>query len=323
MQDRNIDSRHLIAPELAVALEYLPDLDFSQGIEAFRGGLAARERPPLPPELVEVTCTERFVPGTEGAPDVRVLHYVPPGEPRGARPAVVHMHGGGYVLGSADINDASNRAMALALDCVVLSVDYRLAPETIWPGALQDCYAALSWLAANADELDIDLARVAVAGESAGGGHAAALALYARDRGGPAIRFALLEAPMLDDRTGSATDPHPYCGEFVWTPEKNRYGWSALLGVEAGSAEVPESAVPARACDLAGFPPTFISVGALDLFMEENMEFTRRLTRAGVPVELHVVPGAYHGYGVAQTSPQVEQTESLRLAALARAFAGL
>lgn len=321
MQDGTQTSRHLIAPELAAGLEYFPDLDFSQGMAQFRGALSDRELPPLPAELAAVTCTERFVPGSQGAPDVRVLHYVPPGDAHDPRPAVLHMHGGGYILGSADINDASNRAMALAANCVVVSVDYRLAPETPWPGALEDCYAALTWLAANADELGIDPARIAAAGESAGGGHAMALALYARDKGGPAIRFLLLDAPMLDDRTGSASDPHPYCGEFVWTPEKNRFGWSSLLGCEAGSDTVPEAAVPARTKNLAGLPPTFISVGALDLFMEENLEFARRLLRAGVPVELHVVPGAYHGFGIAQGSPQMMQVEGLRQAALARAFA--
>ena len=321
MQETRAGSRHLIAPELIAWLEYFPDLDFRLGMEVFRSGFSARDLPPLPPELAVVSCTERLVPGSEGAPAVRVLHYVPPGQVEGPRPAVLHVHGGGYILGNPEINDGLNRATALAMNCVIVSVDYRLAPETTWPGALEDCYAALNWLATNAGELGVDPARIAVAGESAGGGHAAALALYARDRGGPAIRFVLLDSPMLDDRTGSTSDPHPYCGEFVWTPEKNRFGWSAMLGMEAGSDEVPESAVPARASNLVGLPPTFISVGSLDLFAEENLEFARRLTRAGVPVELHLIPGAYHGFGMAQGSPQVTQVEGLRRAALARAFA--
>lgn len=321
MQETEAGSRHLVAPELLAALDYFPELDFSKGVDAFRSGLSARDLPPLPPELAAVTCDERFVPGNKGAPDVRVLLYAPPGTAEGPRPAVLHVHGGGYVLGTPEINDGMNRAMALAANCVIVSVDYRLAPETVWPGALEDCYAALTWLAANADDLGVDAARIAVAGESAGGGHAAALALHARDRGGPAIRFLLLDAPMLDDRTGSTGDPHPYCGEFVWTPERNRFGWSALLGVEAGSDRVPEAAVPARAADLAGLPPTFISVGALDLLADESMDFARRLMRGGVPVELHLIPGAYHGFGMAQGSPQMALAESLRLAALARAFA--
>jgi triacylglycerol lipase len=177
----------------------------------------------------------------------------------------------------------------------------------------------------NAAELSIDPARIALSGESAGGGHAAALALYARDMarkngGGPAICFLLLDAPMLDDRTAASPDPHPHVGHFIWTPDKNAFGWSALLGVEAGGPDVPAAAVPARAADLTDLPPTFIDVGALDLFLEEDMEFVRRLTRAGVPAELHVIPGAYHGFDLAQDSPQVKLANALRQGALSRAL---
>ena len=136
----------------------------------------------------------------------------------------------------------------------------------------------------------------------------------------PEICFQIHDAPMLDDRTGTTSDPHPHTGEFVWTPEKNRFGWQALLDLEPGGAEVRDEMVPARTPDLSGLPPTFISVGALDLFLEENLEYTRRLSRAGVPVELHVIPGAYHGFGVAGQSPQLEQLAQLRNNALARAF---
>lgn len=314
------DALAMVAPELAPALEFFPDLDFSGGIAPFRQPVDLSGRPPLPPQLAAVACEERFVPGIGDAPDVRVLHYTPPTAAAAARPAVLHIHGGGYVLGRPEINDASNRAMALALDCAVVSVAYRLAPETCWPGALDDCYAALCWMAANAATLGIDPARIAVAGESAGGGHAAALALHARDKHGPTIRFLLLDAPMLDDRTGTTADPHPHCGTFVWTPAKNRFGWQSLLGMEPGTADVPAAAVPARAADVSGLPPTFMLVGALDLFLEENLEWTRRLARAGVPAELHVLPGAYHGFGIAQGSPQVAQATELRTSALARAF---
>lgn len=315
-------SRHLVAEELRPALDLFPDLDFDQGLDQFRQPFDPAMLPPLPPELTAVTCEERRLPGLAGGEDVRVLIYTPPAASPRPRPAVLHIHGGGYVLGSPEINDSGNRMTALTLGAVVVSVDYRLAPETRWPGALEDCYAALCWLADNAGELGIDASRIAVAGESAGGGHAVALALHARDRGGPAICFALLDAPMLDDRTGSASAPdaHPYCGAFVWTPAKNRFGWTALLGCEAGGPDVPAKAVPARTEDLRGLPPTCITVGALDLFLEENLEWTRRLARAGVPVELHVIPGAYHGFGMAATSPQAAQVSQLRARALARAL---
>jgi triacylglycerol lipase len=177
-------------------------------------------------------------------------------------------------------------------------------------------------MAENAADLGIDASRIAISGESAGGGHAAALAIHARGQGGPAICLQLFDAPMLDDRTGSGHDPHPYVGEFVWTPDKNVFGWEAMLGVTPGGPDVREEMAPARTQNLAGLPPTFISVGALDLFLEEDLEFTRRLTRAGVQAELYVVPGAYHGFGAAGPSPQTERLTLLRNSALARAFGG-
>ena len=320
-------SKHLIAPELAAALDLFPDMNFvEQGMDAFRSGLDKRVLPPLPPQLETVAREERFVPGLNGAPEVRVLLYTPPGAATGLRPALLHIHGGGYILGSPEINDGLNRTTVLEQGCIVVSVDYRLAPETAWPGALEDCYAALLWLHGHAEELNVDTARIAVAGESAGGGHAAAVALFARDRhredpGAPSFCFQLLDCPMLDDRSGTAhPDPHPYTGEFVWTPERNHFGWSAMLGMEAGTETVPGEAVPARRKDLSDLPPTFIALGALDLFLEECLEYARRLTREGVPVELHVIPGAYHGFSIAQGAPQVALNAQLRTQALARGF---
>lgn len=314
-------TRHLIAPELLAALEMFPPMNFVEdGLEMYRTGMAGREMPPLPEPLRAVPCEEKFIPGAPGDPDVRVLLYTPPGEASGPRPAVLEIHGGGYILGSADMSDAANRALALQLGCVVVAVDYRLAPETRWPGSRDDNYAALCWLAENAAALDVDPARIAISGGSAGGGHAAALALHARNRGGPAICFQLLDFPMLDDRTCTHPDPNPFTGEFVWTPERNHFGWKALLGVEPGSDGVDETAAPARATDLAGLPPAFIHVGTLDLFLDEDIDYARRLARAGVPVELHVIPGAYHGSSLAFEAPQTRLIEDLRLKALARAL---
>jgi acetyl esterase/lipase len=313
-------TRHLVAPELEAGIALFPQMDFSNGLEAFRGGFALREMPPMPPELAAVSCVERFIPGAPGDPDVRILHYTPPGEAKAPRPAVIDIHGGGFILGSADMSDFPNRMLAQALGAVVVSVDYRLAPETAWPGSLHDNYAALCWLANNAAELGVDPARIAISGGSAGGGHAAALALHARNKGGPAICFQLIDFPMLDDRTCADPQPHPYAGEFVWTPELNHFGWKSLLGVEPGSEGVHETAAPARAADLSGLPPAYISIGALDLFLDESLEYARRLARAGVPAELHVIPGAYHGSGLVADAPQSKQAAELRMKALARAF---
>ena len=324
---RPTGTRQLIAPELLQSLDLLPSFDWSdQVLAAVRAGAGigreAMKVPPLSPEEQAVVCEQRFVPGPPGAPDVRVLVYTPTGQPAEQRPAYLHMHGGGFVLGTPEINDGSNRSLASELGCVVVSVDYRLAPETRFPGALEDCYAALVWLHAQAEQMGVDRRRIAIGGESAGGGHAASLAMLARKRREIPICLQLLDSPMLDDRTGSSSDPHPYCGEFVWTPTSNRFGWRALLGVEPGGPEVPVDAVPARASDLGGLPPVFIAVGALDLFLEENVEYARRLIRAGVPTELHVIPGAFHGFAAAGgDAPQVRGSLRLRSAALARAFA--
>jgi acetyl esterase/lipase len=313
-------TRHLVAPELDAGIASFPDMDFSQGMAPFRGGFTFRELPPLPPELEAVHCEERFIPGAPGAPDVRILLYMPPGEASAPRPAVLYMHGGGFILGNAEMTDPLNRQIVLEMGCVLVSVDYRLAPETPWPGALEDNYAALCWLAGNAGPLGVDLSRIAISGDSAGGGHAAALAIHARNQGGPAICFQLIDYPMLDDRTAVSDDPHPFTGEFVWTPGHNHFGWKSLLSAEPGSADVHETAAPARVADPAGLPPAYISIGALDLFLEESLEYTRRLARAGVPVELHVIPGAYHGSGMVADAPQSKLAASLRRRALARAL---
>lgn len=314
-------TRHMVAPELLGAIENFVPMDFAtMPLQAIRDGMSGREMPPLPDMLAAVLCEERFIPGAPGDPDVRVLLYTPPGEAKALRPGLLEIHGGGYVLGTADMSDPANRMLALQLGAVVAAVDYRLAPETPWPGSLNDNYAALCWLADNASALNVDPARIAITGGSAGGGHAAALALHARNMSGPAICFQMLDFPMLDDRTCIDPEPHPYVGEFIWTPARNHFGWKALLGAEPGSEGVDETAAPARAADLSGLPPAFIHIGALDLFLEENLEYARRLTRAGVPTELHVIPGAYHGSGMAFEAPQTQLVAELRLKALARAL---
>jgi acetyl esterase/lipase len=319
-------TRGLVAPELLPVLNFLPSFDFNEEtLRAVRAatGVDPQRRPPVSAEQQTVDCQQRFIPGPPGAPDVRVLLYTPPRTTAAtSRPAYLHMHGGGYIIGNPELNDGPNRSLAAELDCVVVSVDYRLAPETRFPGAVEDCYAAFMWLRTQAGELGVDPSRIAIGGESAGAGHAAALAILARNRGTAQIRLQLLDSPMLDDRTGNGPDPHPYCGEFVWTRHSNRFGWRSLLGVEPGGPDVPVEAVPARVADLTGLPPAFILVGAIDLFLEESLEYARRLTRWGVPAELHVIPGAFHGFSLASGEvPQVQACMRLRRDALARALA--
>jgi hypothetical protein len=166
----------------------------------------------------------------------------------------------------------------------------------------------------------VDPTRIAIGGASAGGGLAAALGLLARDRGEVPLAFQLLIYPMLDDRTVTAAEPHPFTGEFVWTPQANYFGWRALLGQEPGSPDVSPYAAAARAESLEGLPPTFISVGTLDLFLEEDLEYARRLIRAGVPTELHVYPGAFHGFDMAESAKVTQTSVRDRLDALVRVY---
>jgi acetyl esterase/lipase len=286
------DPYSLVDPELVPAIKALPK--FVVNRETLSEMRKGRPAPPLPPPAPQLA--ERYIPGP-GAPSLRVV-IVDPTPGRRGRPALLHTHGGGYVLGAAGFEPTFLQRVAQNCNCVVVSVDYRLAPETPFPGALEDNYAALRWLYTNPDVLGVDRKRIAIGGESGGGGHAAQLAIAARDRREVPIILQLLIYPMLDDRTGSTRMVPPFIGQFNWTDKSNVFGWTSLLGVPAGSARVPAGAVPARTVNLAGLPPTFIVVGSIDLFVDEDIAYARRLIDAGVPTELHVIPGAYHGFDI-------------------------
>ncbi len=288
-------SKSLLDPELLPLLQAWPTVTLTAEtlprVRKVRSELAAGDAP-LPDT---VTLETRHIPGPTGAPDV-AIKLIRPASPRPGAPAIVHFHGGGYVLDSSDPTHAQSVAWATRFGATVASVDYRLAPETRAPGAVEDGYATLAWLNAMAGELGLDPARIAVAGESAGGGLAACLALLVRDRGTFHLCHQQLIFPMLDDRTASRTDLSPVYGEYIWTPASNHFGWSALLGHEPGLDGVSAYAAAARAQDLTGLPPAFIATGALDLFTEENLDYARRLMAAGVATELHVYPGAPHAF---------------------------
>jgi acetyl esterase/lipase len=211
----------------------------------------------------------------------------------GDLPCVYWMHGGGLVLGSAAGDDARFDRWSALFPCVGVSVEYRLAPETPYPGPLEDCYAGLRWIHDHAAELGVDRDRIGIGGASAGAGLAAGLALLARDRGEIPLQFQLLIYPMLDDRqiTVSSRWVDP-----IWPPAANTFGWTAYLGAAKGGPDVAVYAAPARAEELAGLPPTLISVGAIDGFSDEDIDYAVRLRHAGVPVELHVYPGMPHGF---------------------------
>jgi acetyl esterase/lipase len=248
---------------------------------------------PVPDDLV---IEDVEAPGLPGNPPVQLRVYRPTALKAGS-PGLYWMNGGGFVGGTLEQDDRTNREFARQLGITVVAVRYRVAPEHPAPAALDDAYAGLLWMHGAAKERGIDPKRIAIAGASAGGGLAAALVLRAHDLGEVAVAFQLLVYPMLDDRT--VTRPkRDFRGARVWQPKDNHYGWTSYLGVEPGSVGVSPYAAPARREDLAGLPPAWIGVGTLDVFHDEDVEDARRLEAAGVPCELVIVPGGFHGFDV-------------------------
>jgi acetyl esterase/lipase len=292
----------------------------ADNLTAFRHRPATRPAHPAPPPAIPLAPnTTVTIPGLPGRPPVRTVQF--DGAPgRQGRGAVVWMHGGGYVAGAASI-PGDLRVAAARAGWLIVSVDYRLAPEATYTQSIDDNLAALRWVVDRAAALGVDRARIAVGGASAGGGHAAMLALAARDAGGLPVAAQVLIYPMLDDRTGSTRPARPGTGDFIWTPAANRFGWSSLLGVPAGSTRVPARVVPARRQDLAGLPPAFIGVGTLDLFLDEDIAYAGALQVAGVPVDLAVVPAAFHAFdGIAATAPASRAFTARWIAFLERAL---
>lgn len=229
----------------------------------------------------------------------------------GPLPCVYSIHGGGYVLGSYTMDDAKFDRWCPALGIVGVSVEYRLAPETPYPGPLDDCYAGLAWTHANAAQIGVDPTRIGIAGTSAGGGLCAALALMVRDRGEIPVQFQLLDCPMIDDRqhtTSSRLD-----NLLLWSRESNTFGWQAYLGDLYGTDDVPPSAAAARAEDLSGLPEAYVCVGGADGFRDEDVLYALRLYQAGVPTELHVYPGAPHGVSMFAGLPLADRYQADQL----------
>jgi acetyl esterase/lipase len=313
-------SKELVDPELVSLVEAFPPFELSREglpelrkqMQAIFAGSAALE--------AGVELTKRRIPPTSRANGIDLVIY----RSRAARdavPALLHFHGGGYIMGSPVMGHVRNCDFAVNAECVIVSVDYRLAPENPFPSALEDAYSALQWVHANATQLKIDRHRIGVVGESAGGGLAASLAQLARDRAEIAICFQSLIYPMLDDRTGQLNlEAGPGVGEFVWTGENNRFAWDALLGTRKSTQAPPRYAVPARTPDLADLPPAFLAVGAVDLFVDETLQYANRLILAGVPTELHLYPGAVHGFDLVANAGVARRFRVDHLAATRRAL---
>ncbi|MGW3071582.1 alpha/beta hydrolase [Kitasatospora sp. NPDC001132] len=259
--------------------------------------LAARPRP-TPDQLRDgdrFEVTELRVPRADGGGEITLVSARPAGI-REELPLLYYLHGGGMVTGNAwSVLPRLLRGWALPLRLAVVSVEYRLAPHTRFPGAVEDCYAGLVWAAEHAGALGVDARRVVIGGKSAGGGLAAALALLVRDRGGPAPLGQLLLSPMLDDR-GDTFSSHQLAGHDTWDRTSNATAWQAVLGHRYGAADLSPYAAPARATDLSRLPAAYVEVGSAETFRDEAVTYADAIWRAGGEAELHVWPGACHGF---------------------------
>ena len=308
-----------IAPELRPAARQILEMNFPPFNAKTLRNLPPDAGAPKMELLAEIPVAERKAAPQGSLPGVTL--FTINADPAKQRPAILHIHGGGFILGSAKTELRYLQETAQSLDCVIVTVEYRLAPETNYTGSTEDTYAGLKWLYDHADELGVDRARIAVMGESAGGGHAAILAIRARDRGEIPLVFQALVYPMLDDRTGSTGPIPPYIATIGWSPSDNRFGWQSFLGMDPGGADVPKSVIPARLNDLSGLAPAWIGVGGVDLFASEDTEYARRLNLANVQTELLVVPGGFHGFDrVAADTAVAQRFTKAKLNALRRAF---
>jgi acetyl esterase/lipase len=282
-------------PELRRAAFLIPRFSFGPRSARVANRLMRWRGVRVPPNVSGVAIRDELIVGSSGAP-LRVRIYEPEGP--APRAAMLWMHGGGYVLGTVEQDEASNIGLCRSLNLVIAAVDYRLALEHPYPAPLEDCYSALRWLHESAASLNVSTNHIAVGGASAGAGLAAGLALLAHDRNELLVAFQLLIYPMLDDRTTLRSDSEER-NLRLWSTASNRFGWRSYLGCEPGGDDVPDYAAPGRRQDMRGLPKAWIGVGTCDLFHDEDVEYARRLQHAGVPCVLEVVNGAFHGFELA------------------------
>ncbi len=310
---------HKLDPELAKAASVFPNSDWSDplALRASREAFEAEVKAQIRTDGVRIE--ERQLPGLNGEPDVTVRVYRPESA-EGKLPGLLHFHGGGYVIGNLDSEHATSVAFA-RMGVYVLSVDYRLAPEHPYPAGLNDCYGALLWLAENAVAENVDRERIAVYGQSAGGGLAAAVALRARDENGPSLCFQFLGMPELDDRLQTVS-MQQFSDTPVWTNGAAVKSWEYYLGAQLrrGGEDVPYLAAPARAQDLSNLPPAYVTAMEFDPLRDEDIEYGLRLLQAGVSTELHTFPGTYHGSALVVSAAISKRQTKEMFVVLKRAF---
>jgi acetyl esterase/lipase len=307
-------------PELRAEFSRYPEaLEATVDPPAVREQLETAYVKTLPPPRLSVVARTLVVDGPPDNAAGVTLRVYEPRERTGTLPAILYVHGGGFVIGSVDAARVTCEELAEAVGAVVVSPGYRVAPEDPFPAAPEDVYAALTWLVLSAGALGVDPTRIAIAGYSAGGGIAAGVALMARDRGDVALAFQAPTNACLDDRhiTPSSLAIRD---RRTWHRDRARRGWAAYLG-DLSPAEVPPYAAPARATDLSGLPPSYITIGDLDLLRDENLDYARRLRDAGVPTEVHLYPGAFHGFEILIPNARISRDAVSALhAALRRAL---
>ena len=304
-----------VHPELQLAAKKMPQFTFNGWTLPLIRFLTNLMPAPKTPEDIHIENI--FIPVGDGNTKIRLRIYKPKSIPSPTA-GLLWLHGGGYIIGKPEISEASCIEYVRELGVVVVSVDYRLAPDYPFPTSLEDSYAALTWVDAHTGKLGIDAARIGIGGESAGAGLAAALIQLVHDRKAFKPVFQTLIYPMLDDQTTVLTDLADK-GHFAWNQASNRYGWKSYLGKKSGAGALAAYAVPARRKDLSGLPPAWIGVGTLDLFHDEDVAYAQKLRDAGVECELVIVPGAFHGFDfMAFESSVVKDFRKSQIAAMKR-----
>ncbi|OUS07911.1 hypothetical protein A9Q81_00755 [Gammaproteobacteria bacterium 42_54_T18] len=291
MPTRNFD------PELAPYLPLIPTvIDFStrESIRDFWARFSSQNTPKKSLDNTKgMSIENRKIAGLNGDPEIAIRIYQPDTPTNDKLPAIYEIHGGGFIIGDLNMQDDWCKHIAREVGAMVVSIDYRLAPESPFPAAPDDCYAGLCWLFEHADTLGIDASRVAIAGQSAGACLAVSTTLRARDLGGPQVCFQLLEVPVFDNRLETAS-MHEYQDTPMWNRPNAIWSWKHYLGSDE-QGDISPYAAPARVDDVSGLPSTYISTMEFDPLRDEGIEFALRLMQAGIAVELHNYPGTFHG----------------------------